>query len=236
VVVVADGTGTVVVVVVVVGTGTVVVVEVVVVLGGAVVVVVVLGGAVVVVVTVVTVVDVTEPGPVVTVVVAVVTDRGRVVVVTDVVGDTTLVVVAGAAFLGAGWVAAPAGAWPAVAPIPTDVTAATAARPRTSLRLRPGRVRARLARSWSCPWCICAPPSTPRGSESHERHRDGPCSGNPADSGSPVVLRPLLAEGLPFVHAGPESKCPVPRVSWYSWTTLCTMSEHEITQSEVIRP
>jgi hypothetical protein len=112
--------------------------------------------------TVVTVVDVTPAGVVVTVVVDVVTDWGRVVVVTVVVGDTTVVrVVArpGAAVATTWWVpTAPAGPVGALATSAVPTRTATTAIP-VPMRVpidRRGRMPCRNPAS--CPCCM-APPS-----------------------------------------------------------------------------
>jgi hypothetical protein len=163
------------------------------------------GRVVVVATTVVTVVDVTSVDEVVTVVVDVVDEPGRVVVVTVVVGVTTVVLVApgpGAAVpcdpvrvptAPAGGVAtSTAPARIANTPIPFATRLPVDRRGRPPCRNPP-----------YCPCCM-APPSAHRGPGASGRHRCGACSGNPADSVSPVVLRPLLAEGLPC-SAGPVS-------------------------------
>jgi hypothetical protein len=161
------------------------------------------------------VVDVTDPVVDVTVVVEVVTDPGRVVVVTVVVGETVVVVVvvdpgtgpAPGCLVGAAEAGAGAGA--ATVPRPADVMASRVPTiGTTGPRTRLGRALVAPYLPTSCPRCIGAPPSTPGGAGRRGRARLRACSGSPADSGSPVALRPHLAVGLPCSPADAAAVTP----------------------------
>jgi hypothetical protein len=148
--------------------------------------------------TVVTVTVETLRGVVVTVVVAVVMERGVVVVV---VVDDGLDVVTTTAFACVD--AAPAVAASVGTASPTTSRPSVATAVRTCRLPRRAVWRRLLLRSCvallgacPCPWSI-APPSPP-GSGSLHGPQGGMHFGDPADSGSPVALRPPLAEGLPF--------------------------------------